>query len=270
VGARPVPVEPDPATYNMDPDRLEDAITRRTRAILPVHLYGQAADMDPIREIGRRRGIPVLEDAAQAAGARYRGRRTGVLGDAAGFSFYPTKNLGAFGDAGAVVTDDDKLAQRLRMLRNYGSRERYVNEVIGFNSRLDPLQAALLGPRLDVLDEWNERRARVAKRYLEALAGTPLALPVTGAGCEHTWHLFVVRSRRRDEFRAALDKRGVGSDVHYPKPPHLQRAYAGLGLRRGAFKISEKIHREVVSLPMGPHLRDDEVAYVIEQVRAAA
>jgi dTDP-4-amino-4,6-dideoxygalactose transaminase len=270
VGARPVPVEPDPATYNLDPNRVEDAITPRTRAILPVHLYGQAADMDPIREIGARRGLRVLEDAAQAAGARYRGRRAGVLGDAAGFSFYPTKNLGAFGDAGAVVTDDDELARGVRMLRNYGSRARYVNEVIGYNSRLDPLQAALLGPRLDVLDDWNARRSRIAKRYLEGLAGTALTLPATGAGCEHTWHLFVVRSARRRELREALDKAGVGTDVHYPTPPHLQQAYAHLGFGKGAFPLSEKIHAEVLSLPMGPHMRDDEVEYVIEQVRAAA
>ena len=270
VGARPVPVEPDEATYNIDPRRIEKAITRRTRAILPVHLYGQAADMRPIRAIARKRGIRVLEDAAQAAGARYRGQRTGVLGDAAAFSFYPTKNLGAFGDAGAVVTNDAGLANRVRALRNYGSRKRYVNEVQGVNSRLDPLQAALLGPRLDVLDEWNARRARIAQRYLQGLAGTPLVLPATGEECEHTWHLFVVRHKRRSAFRAALEKRGVGTDVHYPTPPHLQRAYAGLKLGRGAFPISERIHREVASLPMGPHMTDAQVEYVIEQVLASA
>ena len=269
VGARPVPVEPDEATYNLDPQRVEKAITRRTRAILPVHLYGQAADMRPIRALAKRRGVKVLEDAAQAAGARYRGQRAGVLGDAAAFSFYPTKNLGAFGDGGAVVTNDAGLANRVRALRNYGSRKRYVNEVKGVNSRLDPLQAALLGPRLDVLDEWNARRARIAARYLDALAATPLVLPATGDGCEHTWHLFVVRHKRRNAFRAALEQRGVGTDVHYPTPPHLQRAYADLGLRKGSFPISERIHREVVSLPIGPHLSDAEVEYVIEQVRAS-
>ena len=269
-GARPVPVEPDPGTYNMDPARIEAAITPRTRAILPVHLYGQAADMDPIREIGKRRGIPVLEDAAQAAGARYRGRRAGALGDAAAFSFYPTKNLGAMGDGGGVTTDDEQLANRVRTLRNYGSRQRYVNEVKGVNSRLDPLQAALLGPRLDVLDEWNARRARVAQRYIEGLAGTPLVLPRIGAGCEHTWHLFVVRTTRRAQFREALERNGVATDVHYPTPPHLQAAYSELGYGKGAFPISEKIHEEVVSLPIGPHRTDAEVAYVIEQARAAA
>jgi dTDP-4-amino-4,6-dideoxygalactose transaminase len=269
-GARPVPVEPDEATCNIDPARIEKAITRRTRAILPVHLYGQAADMKPIREIGKRRRIPVLEDAAQAAGAVYRGRRAGALGDAAAFSFYPTKNLGAFGDGGAVTTNDARLAGRVRALRNYGSRRRYVNEVKGFNSRLDPLQAALLGPRLQVLDEWNARRARIAQRYLAGLAGTPLVLPAVGAGCEHTWHLFVVRSKRRTALRAALEARGVGTDVHYPTPPHLQRAYADLRRPKGSFPISERIHREVLSLPIGPHMTDAEVEYVIEQVRAAA
>ena len=269
-GARPVPVEPDENTCNIDPDRIESAITRRTRAILPVHLYGQTADMGPVREIGRRRGIPVLEDAAQAHGARYRGKRAGALGDAAAFSFYPTKNLGAFGDAGAVTTDDAGLARKVRRLRNYGSLKRYVNEVKGFNSRLDPLQAALLGPRLDVLDEWNARRSRIAKRYLEGLAGTPLVLPATAAGCEHAWHVFVVRSKRRKAVREALARQGVGTDVHYPTPPHLQRAYADLRYRKGSFPISERIHRQVLSLPIGPHMSDAEVAYVIEQVRSAA
>jgi dTDP-4-amino-4,6-dideoxygalactose transaminase len=270
VGARPVPVEPDLGTCNIDPARIEDAITPRTRAILPVHLYGQAADMDPIREIGDRRGLRVLEDAAQAAGALYRGRRAGALGDAAGFSFYPTKNLGAFGDAGALVTDDDALARRVRELRNYGSRARYVNDVIGYNSRLDPMQAALLGPRLDVLDDWNARRRRVAGRYLAAFQRTSLVLPATLEGNEHTWHLFVVRSERREELRRALEARGVGTDVHYPTPPHLQKAYAPLGYPPGAFPISEKIHREVLSLPIGPHMQDAEVEYVIAQVREAA
>jgi dTDP-4-amino-4,6-dideoxygalactose transaminase len=268
-GARPVPVEPDESTYNIDPARIEKAVTRRTRAILPVHLYGQCADMEPIRAIARRRGIRVLEDAAQAAGARYRGRRAGALGDAAAFSFYPTKNLGAFGDGGAVVTSDARLAGRVRALRNYGSRKRYVNEVKGVNSRLDPMQAALLGPRLAVLDDWNQRRQRIARRYLAALSGTGLVLPAVGEGCEHSWHLFVVRSKRRNALRAALEARGVGTDVHYPTPPHLQRAYADMKRGRGSFPISERIHREVVSLPMGPHLTDAQVEYVIEQVRAA-
>ena len=269
-GARPVPVEPDEATYNIDPARIEAAITPRTRAIIPVHLYGQAADMAPIMEIAERRGLHVLEDAAQAAGARYRGARTGVLGHAAAFSFYPGKNLGAFGDGGAVVTNDAAFAERVRRLGNYGSLVKYRNEVKGFNSRLDELQAALLRARLPSLDDWNRRRARVAERYLRGLRGTTLTLPAIGAGNEHTWHLFVVRSRERDALKAALDAKGVGTLIHYPVPPHLQPAYAELGLARGAFPLSEAIHDSVLSLPMWPHLTDAQVDYVIERVAAAA
>jgi len=268
-GARPVPVEPDPATYNIDPARIEAAITPRTRAIIPVHLYGQSADMDPIRELASRRGVLVLEDAAQAAGARYRGKRVGSLADAAAFSFYPGKNFGAFGDAGAVVTNDARLAERLRALRNYGSHVKYRNEVLGWNSRLDELQAALLGPRLAVLAEWNERRSRIARRYHEGLAGTSLTLPATLEGNEHTWHLYVVRSKRRDEVQHALAAAGIGTMIHYPVPPHLQPAYADLGLSRGAFPLSEAIHDEVLSLPMGPHLTDAQVDYVIGKAREA-
>jgi len=268
-GARPVPVEPDPATYNIDPARIEAAITPRTRAIIPVHLYGQSADMDPIRELASRRGVLVLEDAAQAAGARYRGKRVGSLADAAAFSFYPGKNFGAFGDAAAVVTNDARLAERLRALRNYGSHVKYRNEVLGWNSRLDELQAALLGPRLAVLAEWNERRSRIARRYHEGLAGTSLTLPATLEGNEHTWHLYVVRSKRRDEVQHALAAAGIGTMIHYPVPPHLQPAYADLGLSRGAFPLSEAIHDEVLSLPMGPHLTDAQVDYVIGKAREA-
>lgn len=269
-GARPVPVEPDPATYNLDPARIESAITSRTRAIIAVHLYGQAADMTAIREIAARRGVHLLEDAAQAAGARHRGAAAGVLGDAAGFSFYPGKNLGAFGDAGAVVTNDATLADRVRVLRNYGSRIKYRNEVKGFNSRLDTLQAALLGPRLAILGEWNARRARIAARYLDSLRDTGLLLPRVSAGNEHTWHLFVVRSRRRDDLQKALAARGVETLIHYPVPPHLQPAYADLGHKRGDFPISEAIHGEVLSLPMGPHLSEAQVDHVIASVSAAA
>ncbi len=269
VGATPVPVEPDARTYNIDPQRIEDAITPRTRAIVPVHLYGQSADMAPIRAIAQRRGLRVLEDAAQAHGARYRGTRVGSLGDAAAFSFYPGKNLGAFGDAGAMVTDDVALAERVRRLRNYGSTAKYHNEEKGFNSRLDALQAALLRPRLEVLDAWNERRRRVAERYLRALAGTSFVLPQVMSGADPVWHLFVIRSRQRDRVRDRLAEQGVGTLIHYPVPPHLQPAYAELGLARGALPVTEAIHDEVLSLPMGPHLHDDEVDYVIAQLRAA-
>ena len=270
VGARPVPVEPDEATYNIDPARVEAAITPRTRAIIPVHLYGQAADMAPIMEIAAKRGIHVLEDAAQAAGARYRGKRAGNLGHAAGFSFYPGKNLGAFGDGGAVMANDAAFAERVRRLRNYGSTVKYQNEEKGFNSRLDELQAALLRARLPSLDDWNRRRQRVAARYLEGLRDTPLRLPVTAEGNEHTWHLFVVRAQRRDALKKALDEAGVGTLIHYPVPPHLQPAYAELRLERGAFPLSEAMHGSVLSLPMWPHLTDAEVDFVIERVARAA
>ena len=269
-GARPVPVEPDPATFNIDPGRIEAAITPRTRAILPVHLYGRAADIDPIREIGARRRVHVLEDAAQAAGARYRGRRVGALGDAAGFSFYPGKNLGAFGDGGAVVTNDAAFADRVRALRNYGSTMKHHNEVKGRNSRLDELQAALLIPRLQVLDAWNARRTRIASRYLEGLRESGLRLPAAGAGNEHTWHRFVVRCGHRSRIQEFLAARGVGTMIHYPIAPHLQPAYRELGYTRGDFPLSEAIHDEVLSLPMGPHLDDAQVEHVIEAACEAA
>jgi len=268
-GARPVPVEPDPRTCNLDPARIEAALTARTRAILPVHLYGHPADMDPIVALARRHGLKVLEDAAQAHGARYRDRRAGALGDAAGFSFYPTKNLGALGDGGAVVTDDEALARRVRLLRNYGSEERYRHEAAGFNSRLDEMQAALLRVKLAHLDEWNSRRRRLARRYHETLAGCGLALPDQADGCEHAWHLYVVRSARRDALASVLAQRGVGTLVHYPVPPHLQPAYRELGLARGSLPLTEAIHDEVLSLPLAPHLDAASIDFVAGEIRRA-
>jgi len=266
VGARPIPVEPESRSANLDPARIETAISARTKAIMAVHLYGLPADMDPILEIANRRGLRVLEDAAQAHGARYHGRRTGRLAHAAGFSFYPSKNLGAFGDGGAVVTDDADLARRVAMLRNYGSEVRYENPVQGGNSRLDELQAAMLRVRLSKLDEWNARRRGCALRYLEALARVPLMLPVEPAGCESAWHLFVIRASQRKALRQFLESRGVGTQIHYPIPPHLQGAYSGLGFPRGSFPVTESIHDAVLSLPIGPHLRDDELDYVVAQL----
>lgn len=254
-GATPVPVEPDPVTRNLNPARLEGAVTPRTRAVIPVHLYGLPADMDSILEVARRNGLKVLEDAAQAHGARYRGRPCGSLGDAAAWSFYPGKNLGAFGDSGAVTTDDGELADRLRVLRNYGSRVKYHNEVKGFNSRLDPLQAALLRVKLRHLPEWNRRRRAVAAVYLKELAEVEeLELPQLPDWAEPCWHLFVVRHPRRDELQQALTAAGVGTLIHYPIPPHLSGAYADAGLRRGDFPIAEVLADTVLSLPMGPHL----------------
>ncbi len=269
VGARPVPVEPDIATYNVDPRRIEAAISPRTRAIVPVHLYGQPTDMDPLNEIASSHGLRVLEDAAQAHGARYGGHRTGSLGQAAGWSFYPGKNLGAFGDAGAVTTDDGDLADKVRVLRNYGSRVKYLNEVKGYNSRLDPLQAAFLRVKLAHLDEWNARRETVAARYLKELAGVPgLGLPRVPAWAHPIWHQFVVRHHRRDSLQVALCERGIGTMIHYPVPPHLSDAYADLGVLPGSLPIAERLAATVLSLPIGPHLEPDAVRAVVDAFRA--
>lgn len=267
-GATPVPVEPDERTYNLDPARIEAAITPATRAIMPVHLYGQPADMDPINALAGRHGLKVVEDAAQAHGARYKGRRVGTLGDAAGFSFYPGKNLGALGDGGAVVTNDDALADQLRVLRNYGSRIKYHNELKGFNSRLDELQAAFLREKLALLDDWNTRRRAIAERYLNGLANTGLVLPHVPDWAEPVWHLFVVRSQERNQFQSDLAARNIGTVIHYPIPPHLQPAYAELGFARNDFPIAEEIHDQVLSLPIWPQMDPDVSAEVIGSCRA--
>ncbi|WP_338115407.1 DegT/DnrJ/EryC1/StrS family aminotransferase [Thiocystis minor] len=269
-GATPVPVEPDEHTYNLDPNRIEAAITPRTKAILPVHLYGQPADLDPILAIARQHGLRVLEDAAQAHGARYKGRRIGAHGDAVAWSFYPGKNLGALGDGGAVTTNDPEIADRLRVLRNYGSRVKYVNEVQGVNSRLDPLQAAILQVKLRHLDDWNARRAAIAARYREGLADTGLILPQVPEWAEPAWHLFVVRHPQRDALHKRLTEAGIGALIHYPIPPHLQSAYAELGFGEGAFPITEAIHREVLSLPIGPHLSAAQQETILATLSSAS
>ena len=266
-GAQPVPVEPDPFTHNIDPARIAAAVTPRTRAIMPVHLYGQPADMAPILEIARRHGLKVIEDAAQAHGARYQGQRAGSLGDAAGFSFYPGKNLGALGDGGAITTSDDELAARLRMLRNYGSSIKYHHEVAGVNSRLDEIQAAVLRAKLPALDADNAARRAVAAQYREALAGTPVQLPQVIPGAESAWHLMVVATVRRAELQAALSRAQIGHLVHYPTACHLQPAYAGPGWP--ALPIAERLQGEVLSLPIAPYLSPDDVAEVAGVVRAA-
>lgn len=262
-GAKPVPVEPDPRTYNIDPGRIEAAITPATRVILPVHLYGQPADMDPILAIARKHGLRVLEDGAQAHGARYKSQRLGAHGDAVAWSFYPGKNLGAMGDGGAVTTNDAKLADRLRVLRNYGSRVKYVNEVQGYNSRLDPIQAAILRVKLAHLDAWNARRRATAAQYQQGLAGCGLTLPCVPEWSEPAWHLYVVQTPQRDVFQKSLADVGVGTLIHYPIPPHLQGAYADLGLGKGRFPIAERIHNEVLSLPMSPSLSIAQASQVI-------
>lgn len=269
VGALPVPVEPAPGTFNLDPDRVEEVVGPRTRAILAVHLYGTPADMDSLRAIANRYGLKLFEDAAQAHGARYKGRLAGALGDGAGFSFYPSKNLGALGDAGAVATDDSALADRVRLLRNYGSREKYVNEVKGGNSRLDEIQAACLRIKLRHLDEDNARRQVLARRYQDLLSRELLTLPSTPPWADPVWHLYVVRTRQRDEIRRALNARGIGAAIHYPVAPHLQQAYRDLGYTRGAFPLAEEIADSVLSLPMGPYFTDDEVIAVQKGVQEA-
>jgi len=266
-GATPVPVEPDLETFNLDPKRIEAAITPRTKAIMPVHLYGQPADMNPIMSIARKHGLKVVEDNAQAQGARYKGRRTGSLGDAAGNSFYPGKNLGAFSDAGAVTTNDAQLAERVRTLRNYGSKKKYHNEVKGFNSRLDELQAAFLRVKLRKLDVWNKRRRAVAARYIAGLCGSPeLTLPFVPEWAEPVWHLFVVRHSKRDGLQQKLAQADIGTLIHYPVPPHLSGAYADGKWKRHDFPIAEELAGTVLSLPMGPHLSREQTDHVIKEM----
>jgi dTDP-4-amino-4,6-dideoxygalactose transaminase len=297
-GATPVPVEPDPRTYNLDPHRIEAAITPCTRAVMPVHLYGQPADMDPIMALAGRHGLKVLEDAAQAQGAHYRGRRVGALGHAAGHSFYPTKNLGAFGDAGAVTTDDAELADQIRRLRNYGSKQRYYNDRIGYNSRLDELQAAFLRIKLRHLDDWNGRRSKVAAVYLDAFktatnssanaaAATPaagLVPPFVPDYATPVWHLFVIRHPQRDRLQQQLAEAGIGTLIHYPVPPHRSGAYAVKTAEPGStpaqvvpipadpgrwvLPIAEHLAETVLSLPIGPHLPEAQAREVAATVLA--
>ncbi len=266
VGARPVPVEPDPETHNIDPARIEAAVTPATAAVLAVHLYGQPADLDPILALARRHGLAVIEDAAQAHGARYRGRRIGAHGDAVCWSFYPGKNLGALGDGGAVTTDRADLADRIRLLRNYGSREKYVNECRGVNSRLDPIQAAVLRVKLHHLDAWNERRAAIARIYTEGLAGGGVTCPAVPDWAAPAWHLYVLRCADRDGLQARLREAGVGTLIHYPIPPHMQAAYADLGLEPEALPIARRLAGEVLSLPIGPHLLRQKARWIVGEL----
>lgn len=267
VGATPVPVEPLEATFNMDPSRIEAAITTRTRAIIPVHLYGQPADLDLILEIARRRGLRVIEDAAQAHGARYKGRRIGAHGDAVCWSFYPGKNLGALGDGGAVTTDDDTVAARLRLLRNYGSKVKYHHEELGVNSRLDEIQAAVLRVKLPDLEADNRHRAGIAHAYSQGLAGMGLGIPQVPDYAEPVWHLYVVRHPRRDDLSRLLNEVGVSTVIHYPVSPHLQSAYASLGYSRGSLPMAETLQSEVLSLPIGPTQSTSDTQAVIQIVR---
>lgn len=266
-GATPIPVEPDEKTYNIDPAKIEMAINDRTRAIIPVHLYGQPADMDPILNIANQYGLKVIEDAAQAHGALYKGKRTGSLGDAAGFSFYPGKNLGAVGDGGAVTTNDDIIAESIRSFRNYGSHKKYINDVLGFNSRLDELQAAFLRVKLKYLDIWNERRREAAKGYTEALKSSRLILPYIPAHANPVRHLYVVSYAERNKLQKHLSDNGIGTLIHYPLPPHLQKAYIKLGYNIGGFPIAEKLANRVLSLPMGPHISKEQIEIVLDAIQ---
>lgn len=269
VGAKVVAVEPDPKTYNINTSLIESAITPRTKAILAVNLYGQPCDYDAIRNIAHRQGIKVVIDNAQAQGAYYKGRRVGGLADVECHSFYPSKNLGAFGEAGAITTNDEVLADQVRVLRNYGSRTRYYNEIPGYNSRLDALQAAFLRVKLRHLDEWNARRSRLAKKYLDRLSGFApnLCVPIVPEWATPVWHLFVIRSTERNALQQYLKDRNIGTQIHYPVPPHLSQAYASsFGVGHSQFKIAEKLAAEVLSLPMGPHVSPAAAIYVEDAI----
>jgi dTDP-4-amino-4,6-dideoxygalactose transaminase len=263
-GATPVPVEPDERTYNINPALIEAAITPKTKAILPVHLYGQPADMDDILAIARQHKLLVLEDGAQAHGARYKGKRLGAHGHAVAWSFYPGKNLGAMGDGGAVTTNDADLAERIRVLRNYGSRVKYVNDVQGYNSRLDPLQAAILRVKLAHLDEWNARRKAIAAQYQAGLGNCGLILPFVPEWADPVWHLYVVQHPQRDALQKSLADAGVGTLIHYPIAPHMQDAYAYAGWKLGAFPLAERMAGQVLSLPVGPHLLGNQTNLIVD------
>jgi len=266
-GAKPVLVDVDPYTYTIDVAGLGKAITPRTKAIVPVHLYGHPAHMDPIRELAENFGLVVIEDACQAHGARYKGKRTGSLAHAAAFSFYPGKNLGAFGDGGMIVTNDHEIAKRLEMLRNYGQKEKYHHQFRGYNRRLDTLQAAILRVKLRYLEKWNASRRWNAKLYQECLEGAEVVTPVEAAGAESVWHLYVIRTENRDTLREALISRGISPGIHYPIPIHLQPAYKDLGYKRGDFPVTEAHAQRILSLPMYAELPPESIKYVAQSIQ---
>jgi len=268
-GTNPVFVDIDPETYTIDVNQIEKAITERTRAIIPVHLYGHPVDMDPIMEIAEDYGLYVIEDASQAHGAEYKGKKVGSIGHIACFSFYPTKNLGAYGDAGAIVTNDDELAEKLRMMRNYGSPKKYYHEFIGVNSRLDEIQAAILRVKLRHLDEWNERRRRIAKLYNEFLENSDVITPTEKEWAKHVYHLYVIRHKDRDKLQRYLLEKRIKTQIHYPVPVHLQKAYLDLGIRV-RLPVTEKISQEILSLPMFPYLTDAEIEKIAMVVKDAS
>ena len=266
VGATPVFVEPDIRTFNIDPTRIEEAITDKTKAIMPVHLYGQPCDMDPIMEIAKKYGLFVVEDCAQAHGATYKEKVIGSFGDAAGFSFYPGKNLGALGDAGATVTNDEELAKKVRALGNYGSDYKYHHIYKGNNSRLDELQAAFLATKLPHLNRINEERRRIAQKYIDGIKNEEVILPYIPEYANPVWHIFGIRCKRRDELEKFLNDAGIGTNKHYPIPMHLQECYKDLGFKEGDFPIAEEISATELSIPMYYGMTDEEVQYVIDKV----
>ncbi len=268
-GATPRFVDVDPRTLTMDPGRLERAITARTKAVIPVHLYGHPADLDPIVEVAHARGVSVVEDAAQAHGARYRGRRVGSVGEFGCFSFYPGKNLGAYGEGGLVLTDDDEHARTLRMLRDWGAEQKYRHVLRGFNYRMDGIQGAILRVKLRRLDEWTQARRALAACYERRLADSPARLPENAPDCEPVHHVYAIRTGQRDDLRAALTARGIGTGIHYPSPVHLLPAYADLGLARGAFPNAEAAADEVLSLPLYPEMPASACDEVADAVRSA-
>ena len=268
VGATPVFVDADPVSYTIDTSKIEKAITGRTRAIIPVHLYGQSADLDPIFEIARRRNLLVVEDAAQAHGAQYKGRRVGALGDVGCFSFYPGKNLGAYGEGGAVVTNDEKLAHRVRLLRDHGSEKKYRHEIVGYNFRLEGIQGAVLNVKLRHLDRWNELRHQHAARYTELLKDTNLTLPFEMDYARHVYHVYVIQTDARDDLQSKLSDAGIQTGIHYPIPIHLQPAYSSLGHKQGDFPESERQSNRVLSLPMFAELTDEQIHSVADTIGA--
>lgn len=264
VGAKVVFVEPDIKTFNIDPDKIEKSITKDTKAIIAVHLYGRPAEVDKIRDLCRKYNLKLIEDAAQAHGAKYKGKKTGSLGDAAGFSFYPTKNLGALGDGGAIVTNDSALAEKIRMIRNYGSSNKYYHEYKGINSRLDEVQAEFLRVKLKYLDIWNNDRRRIAKWYHDRIKNPKIILPYIDSVEESIWHVFAVRTKYRTELESYLKSKGIGTLVHYPVPMHLQKAYVDLGYKQGDFPLAEEISNTELSIPIWHGMSDEEINYVVD------
>ncbi|MGZ8550770.1 MAG: DegT/DnrJ/EryC1/StrS family aminotransferase [Chitinophagaceae bacterium] len=269
VGATPVFVEPDSGTFNINPNLIEAAITSRTRAIMPVHLYGQCCEMDAIMQIAEKHQLFVIEDNAQSQGSMYNGRKAGSFGHLNGTSFYPGKNLGALGDAGAVTTNDPELAKMIRTLRNYGSEKKYYNEVIGFNMRLDEMQAAFLSVKLNYLDNWTSERQTIAGWYNESLRGIEqLKLPSTAANASHVYHLYVIQAEKRDELQQHLNTAGVGTLIHYPIPPHMQKAYSHLNYSKGDFPIAEEIASTCLSLPLWPGITESQISYIRDTIKS--